>query len=308
MTSVPSPKVSRRLTFPLIWIVPVIAAAIGGWMIFGELRQRGPEITIEFADGAGVAANKTPLVYRGVSVGTVTAVESKTDLSGVIVRVRLQRTGAALATAGTRFWIVRAEIGFSGVSGLETLLTGVRINVQPGNGPPATTFKGSDGAPVPERPELGRAFNLESDRLGALTPGAPVYYREVKVGAVETSRLADDSSSVSIRVRIFTPYVNLVRTNTKFWNAGGVSLKVGLLGAEIKSTSIESLLAGGVAFATPDTGQIAPVAADGSQFALNGEVDKEWLKWRPKIPINPQESTPESSAREGVVPSVLKKP
>ena len=307
MTSAPVPKISRGPTLPLIWIVPVIAAAIGAWMVFRELRERGPEVAIEFANGSGVADDKTPLVYRGVAVGTVTNVKIKPDFSGVIIRARFRRSAAALATAGTQFWIVHPEIGFSGVSGLETLLTGVRINVEPGRGGPrATTFRGLDHAPAPENPDQGRAFILHTERLGALTPGAPVYYREVKVGLVETSRLADDSSFVSVRIRILKPYLNLVRANTKFWNAGGVSLKVGLLGAEIKSTSIESLLAGGVAFATPDSGELAPAAQDGADFVLNDSVEKEWLKWQPKIPIKPEDSAPESAPRENVVPSLLK--
>ncbi len=306
MSSLPPPVVARTARLSLIWIVPLIATAIGAWMVFREIRERGPVVEIEFASGAGVAPDKTPLIVDGVEVGHVTRLDSKPDFSGVVVQARLRRSAAVLAAAGSRFWIVHPEIGFSGIHGLETLLTGVRINVRPGRGPRATHFIGLDHPPTEENPTAGRAFILRTDRLGALTPGAPVYYREVKVGLVETSRLADDASFVAVRIRILTPYVSLVRRNTHFWNAGGVSLKVGLLGAEIKSTSLESLLAGGVAFATPDTGALAPVADENAEFPLNAEVDKDWLKWQPKIPIAPQESTPESSAHDSVVPSLLK--
>jgi paraquat-inducible protein B len=262
-------------------------------MVYREFRNRGPEITIEFAEGKGVEPRKTVLEYQGVSVGTVTAVDLKEDLSGVIVKLRLNKNATALAREGAQFWIVRPEIGFSGVRGIETLLTGARINSRPGNGPPTTEFKGLEKAPSVENVEEGRAFVLQSERLGSMSPGAPVFYREVKVGTVETSRLDDDSASVLIRIRVKKPYVNLVRTNTRFWNAGGVSFKLSLLGAEVKSTSLESLFNGGVAFATPDTSPLAPVAPDGTLFTLHHEIEKDWLKWQPRIKITPPDEAPD---------------
>jgi paraquat-inducible protein B len=285
----------------LVWIVPIVALAIGGWMVLREFRSRGPEIVIEFGDGKGVEPRKTTLEYLGVSVGTVTGVELKPDLSGVAVTLRLDRDAAGLAREGAQFWIVHPEIGFSGVRGLETLLTGARITGRPGKGAPATRFKGLDRAPPVENTESGRAFVLRSDRLGSISPGAPVFYREVKVGTVETSNLDQDGSGVLIRIRVKTPYVDLVRTNTRFWNAGGISFKLSLLGAELRSTSLESLLSGGVSFATPDTLPLAPVAPDGTLFSIDHEMQKEWLKWRPQIPIQVPNEAPEPSKTTGAL-------
>jgi paraquat-inducible protein B len=302
-TTAPVPKVSRARTFPLVWVVPLIAIALGGWMVARELKNRGPEITIDFADGSGVAADKTLLEHKGVAVGMVTAVELKPGLDGVTVRVRLDKTAAALARGGAQFWIVHPEIGLSGVRGLDTLLTGARLNVRPGKGPPASHFVGLEKTPPPEISEEGKTFTLQSDRLGSLTTGAGVFYREMKVGAVETSRLGDDATGVLIRIHVEAPYANLVRTNTRFWNAGGFSFKVGLLGAELKNTSLESLVSGGVAFATPngEGGALAPAAPEGTVFQLVPEADKDWLKWAPKIPLKAPEvvSEPTPPARSG---------
>jgi paraquat-inducible protein B len=308
MTEPATPKVSRAPSLPLVWIVPLVALAVGGWMVLREFRHRGPEITIDFADGSGVEPRKTTLEYQGVTVGTVTDVDLKPDLSGVRVKLRLNKNAAALASEGAQFWIVHPEIGFSGVRGLETLFTGARINVRPGKGPPVTVFQGLEKSPPLENLEDGRAFVLRADKLGSLSPGAPVFYREVKVGVVETSRLDDDSTGVLVRIRVRTPYVKLVRTNTRFWNAGGVSFRMSLLGAELKSTSLESLFTGGIAFATPDTGrELAPVAPDGTLFALNDEVDKEWLKWQPRIRIDSPEESPDSQPPPvGALPAIVK--
>lgn len=302
-----SPRISRRRSLPLIWIVPLLALALGGWMVFREFRHRGPQITIEFPEGKGVEARKTTVEYSGVTVGTVLAVNLKEDLSGVRVTVRLDQNAAALAREGAQFWIVHPEIGFAGVRGLETLFTGARIKVRPGKGAPATEFRGLAKAPPLENVEEGRAFELQAERLGSMSPGAPVFYREVKVGVVETSRLDHDAASVLIRIRIKTPYLDLVRTNSRFWNAGGMSFKMSLLGAEVKSTSLESLFTGGVAFATPDTArELAPVAPAGTLFTLHAEMDKEWLKWAPRIKISPPDEAPDPASPSGPLAPLVK--
>lgn len=300
----PAPKISRSPTLPLVWIVPIVALLVGGWMVFRQFRHRGPEIRIHFADGSGIEAGRTQLVHKGVSVGVVREVELREDLGGVTVQVQLRKNAAALAREGARFWVVQPEIGLSGVRGLDTLLTGPRINVRPGSGAPAEEFQGLDRSLPLENTSEGRAFILQADRLGSLRPGAPVFFREVKVGAVETSRLAGDSASVLVRIRIQTPYVDLVRANTHFWNAGGASIKVSLLGAEVKSTSLESLLIGGVAFSTPDA--LSPVAEDGAVFKLHNEADKDWFKWEPKIPISPPNEAPDAVAPSGPLAPLVK--
>ncbi|MES2696245.1 MAG: MlaD family protein [Verrucomicrobiota bacterium] len=307
MSEPASPKVSRRLTVPLVWIVPLIALGVGGWMLFHEYRERGPEITIDFAEGNGIEPRKTSLEYLGVSVGTVTAVKFAETMDRVRVTLRLERDAAPLARQGTLFWVVRPEIGLSGVRGLDTLFSGARIVASPGKGEPATAFQGLEKAPPLENREEGRAFTLQADRLGSMLPGAPVFFREMKVGVVETSRLSNDSASVMIRVRIKTPYVDLVRKNTRFWNAGGVSFKVSLLGAQVKSTSLESLFSGGISFATPDGERgLAPVADDGDIFTLHPEMDKEWLKWRPLIPIQPPNESPDIAEPRGPLAPLVK--
>ena len=300
MNTLPKPRISRRPTIPLVWVVPLFALIVGAWMLINEYRNHGPEIVIDFEDGSGIAVGKTRLVHKGVAVGIVRDAELKPDLSGVSVRVRLDRSAAPLAAEGAQFWVVQPEISFGAVRGLDTILTGARINVTPGRGAPARHFTGLEHPPLPRGRDGSRSFILSADRLGSINPGSPVFYREVKVGLVESSRLSDDSTSVLIRFRIEAPYVALVRTNTRFWNAGGFAFKIGLFGAELKNTSLESLVSGGIAFATPDTLPLASPAPENTQFELSREADKDWLTWSPRIPLN----SPEQSAKDTKAPTL----
>lgn len=287
MTTPPTPHVIRhRRSLPLIWVVPLVAFLVGGWLIARNSRAHGPEITVRFQNGAGIEAGKTILEYKGVAVGSVQSVQLDDKLDTVLVRIQLAKDAADLARSDSEFWLVRPEIGFGGIKGLDTLLTGARLKVRPGTGgQPATEFTALRRAPLLESSsERGRSFVLRADKLGALTPGAPVFFREMKVGFVETHRLTADADGVLVRIRIRRPYDQLVHADSKFWNAGGIAVKVNLFGAQIRSNSLESLVSGGVAFATPETAGATP-ADDGVEFPLADEADKEWLKWKPKIPI-----------------------
>ncbi|HVU36083.1 MAG TPA: MlaD family protein [Opitutaceae bacterium] len=308
MTEPATPRISRRLSLPLIWVVPLVALAIAAWMLARQFRNHGPVVTIDFTNGAGIEAGKTELEYKGVAVGSVKSVALKPDLGGVTVEVQLTKTASSLARTGSEFWVVHPEVSLAGVRGLETILSGVVLNVRPGDGPEATHFRGLDRPPAEEDTAAGRAYILRTAEVGGLRPGAPVYYRGIKVGAVETMRLAKDASGDLVRIRVYTPYIALVRDNTVFWNAGGVSFHLSLIGAELKATSIESLLEGGISLATPDKGGLAPVARDGAEFELQARMDKDWLKWQPHIPIQPVDTTPEApKAGAAGVPDVIAK-
>jgi paraquat-inducible protein B len=265
--------------------VPIVALVASAWLILRQFRDHGPIIEIMFENGAGIDAGTTPLVYKGVVCGVVKEVALNDDLDGVTVRVELEPSAAPLAVEGSQFWIVRPEIGLSGVKGLETLLSGAQLKVRAGSGAPAKQFRALSNSPPYETEVPGRRFVLRSERLSGLNQGSPVYYREVKVGAVEDYEFASDGSRVLITVNVHEPYHAFVRPETEFWNSGGVHVKLGLMGAEIRSNSLESFISGGVAFATPDETAQGEPAAEGTVFDLRDEVNKDWLKWEPKFTL-----------------------
>jgi paraquat-inducible protein B len=283
-----APKQPFLKSISIVWLVPIVALIASGFLVYRQFSKTGPVIEIEFQNGSGIEAGKTPLVHKGVVVGLVQEISFKSGFDGVIVKVELDSGARSLAVEGSQFWLVRPEIGLSGVRGLDTLLSGARLGVRAGNGESAKRFVALERAPRSEGIVPGRNFVLSSPKLGSLHAGSQVYFREMKVGVVEDHRLSDDAAQVLITVRVHEPYDVLVRTDTKFWNSGGLSMKLGLLGGRVESNSLESLVSGGISFATPETA--AGRAAEDTVFELVDDPEKSWLKWSRRIELG--SSTP----------------
>ncbi|MGE5698842.1 MAG: intermembrane transport protein PqiB [Deltaproteobacteria bacterium] len=284
----PKAKVKeRKWNLPVVWVVPVVAAIVAGYLIYDRVREVGPKITITFKDASGLKTGQTPIKYRGVLLGEVTALELDESLQRVLVKARLRRSGASIAREGSVFWIVRPEVGIGNITGLGTVITGPQIEVLPGAGKPKSEFVGLENPPVAQE-RKGLKIVLRTGHPGSLKLGSPVTYRGIEVGAVQDSRLGPDATSVDIHVFIKRRYANLVRKGSRFWDVSGVDMKVGLFrGLEINVESLRSLMTGGIAFATPDDPKDGP-AKDGTVFPLNDKPKKEWLAWAPKIKIAPE--------------------
>jgi paraquat-inducible protein B len=276
----------RRWSFPIIWIVPLIAAIVAGYLVFQRSRAYGPTITVVFKDASGVKAGETWIQHLGVPIGQVISVELADDLEHATVIARLMRSRVSVAREGSVFWIVRPEIGLENVSGLGTVISGPHVEVLPGTGPEKMEFVGLETSPVIlER--RGLKIVLITNRAGSLRPNSPVYYRGVEVGVVQDTQLSTDAKVVNVNVFIRQRYAGLVRPGSKFWNVSGVDFNAGLFrGVELKLESLRSLVAGGIEFATPEDDS-KPVR-NGTAFPLYSEGKKEWLDWSPKINIPPE--------------------
>jgi paraquat-inducible protein B len=273
----------RRWAAATIWAIPLVAVLVAGYLIYDRISDYGPEITIRFRDGSGIRVAQTPIRYRGVQVGEVTAVGLSKDQRHVEVKARLQHSAAGIAREGTLFWIVRPEFGIGNITGLSTVLSGPEIQALPGAGEPSSEFTGLESAPAGL--ELrGLKIVVRTGNLGSLQRHSPVYYRGVEVGVVQDASLTPDATAVHVHVLIRQPYAPLVRANSVFWNASGVSVSGGLVrGVEVKLESLRSLAAGGINFATP-TASARP-AREGQVFPLHATGKKEWLTWAPKIDL-----------------------
>ena len=279
-------------------------------------EQEGKRITLLFDDGKGISSS-TQIRYRGVEIGTVVKVELNEKITGIKVTAAIQRRYRSLLKEGTQFWLVEPELGLAGAKNLDTIISGTYITLRPGKGAPKRTFKALNEPPSTLIPQKGLEIVLVAERLGSLKANDPVYFRQIKVGRVTGSRLSRDATSAIISVDIQNRYAPLVRTSSKFWNVSGIKIDVGLFkGAKVRTESMQSLLDGGIAFATPgksseekeagkfkrgvvldESGSkekakdVSPPQTlpsgkpvkNSARFVLHSEAKDEWLKWRPKI-------------------------
>jgi paraquat-inducible protein B len=252
--------------FSLVWIVPIVAAAVGIWLAVTTVMNRGPLVSVTFVTAEGLEAGKTKVKYRDVDVGTVEAVRVTKDLKGILVEARMEKSFAPNVTENSRFWVVRPRVGFSGVTGLGTLLSGAYIEVEPAEGASATSFVGLEEPPLIRSDVEGTQFKLVAENLGSVDRGAPVYYRGFEVGQILGHKLSDDGKRFEIPIFVRSPHDKLVVPDSHFWDVSGISFRAGADGIDLKIASVASLIAGGVEFSSPD-GRAGPAAA-GTTFTL----------------------------------------
>jgi len=298
--SIAKPIIKRmHWPYPIVWIVPLVAAIGTGFYFRDYLLNRGPKVTITFNDGSGLKDEETKVLFRGVVVGEVAGIELSGDHSQVMVHVRLQKHQDVFAQQGALYWVVRPEISFGGISGLNTVLSGPYIEATPGNGAVTTDFAGLQKPPSALGP--GLHVVLHAPHMEHLQPESAVYYRGIQVGTVQSIGLNSNADGIDIRVFVQHRYEPLVRTNSQFWLLNGLDIKAGLLsGVQMKLDSLRSLISGGVTFNSPDD-KMGPPAPDGLDFALYDEPKKEWQAWSPKIPVGPDDS--EAAAQQSQTPS-----
>jgi paraquat-inducible protein B len=254
----------------LVWLVPIVAVLVGAYLVYEAISSRGPTITIAFETAEGLTAGKTKLRYRNVDVGTVDSIAISEDLSHVVVTCSMDIADPHM-NENTRVWVVRPRIGAGGISGLGTLVSGAYIALSPGGkgGKLTRHFTGLESPPVEPADAPGLKLVLHTNALRGLDVDSPVLHRQENVGAVERHKLAADGKSVEIDIYIQPEYRSLVGSNSRFWNASGVDVKVGIGGVNVQTESLAALLAGGIAFDTP--GKSKPEALEhGAKFWLHG--------------------------------------
>lgn len=267
--SEPRAEVSARKRLPAIWLVPIVALAIGLWMVIHTLRSEGPEITITFSTAEGIEAGKTKVKLRAVEVGLVETAGLGDDLESVRVTAKLERAATPLLREDTQFWVVRPRFGRGGISGLGTLLSGGYIQIAPGTGKPGRReFVGLEAPPVTPPGTPGLYLSLVSRDGKALSAGDPITYEGSIVGRIESADFDVASRERHYGAFIEKPYDGLVTSATRFWDASGFSVSITADGIEAQSASLESLLLGGVAFGLPEGASAGAPVENGAKFDL----------------------------------------
>jgi paraquat-inducible protein B len=260
--------IGEKPKFSLVWVVPIVAAIIGAWLVYKAITEEGPTITIVFETGEGLTAGKTKVKYRSVEVGTVENVELSKDLEHVVVTAKMAPGARDYLREGTRFWVVRARVTAGEVQGLGTLLSGAYIGIDPAaEGRKTRDFVGLEKAPVIETDQEGRKFRFTTRELGSLSVGAPIYYRQFSVGRILDYRLELDGT-ISGQMFVEAPYDQLMKETTRFWNASGVEATLGADGFHVDTQSLTSILIGGIAFDTPESLEARAEVQENHEFFI----------------------------------------
>lgn len=106
---------------------------------------------------------------------------------------------------------------------------------------------------------------------------------------MKSYRLSEDQSTVEVKVFIEPAYASLVRKHTRFWNASGVSIDASLSGVKVRSESLSSIVAGGIAFATPEYRKDSPPTDPSLPFRLYEDFDAAQAGIRVKVKLSDYE-------------------
>jgi paraquat-inducible protein B len=249
---IPEVEESTKFNFiTSIWIVPIIALIIAGWLGYKHFAERGPEIKIIFPQNEGLVAGQSVVKFRNVPAGKVTDIYAEEGTDGVIVVVRMNnRKAKPYLTEHAKFWIVKPEVGLSGISGLDTLLSGTYINVYSKVG--GKEFKEKYiGLTQPYRDSMeGEYFHLISANAENVSVGTPIYFKNIKAGQVEYIYLGLDNKSVEIIIFIDKQYVPYVHDNSKFWTKNTVNVDFSKGNLDINIAPLNSMLQGGIVFSS----------------------------------------------------------
>ncbi|MGF6259568.1 paraquat-inducible protein B [Paraburkholderia youngii] len=263
------PVPRSRWRMQLVWLVPIVAILIGGWLAVKAVMERGEQISISFKTGDGLEAGKTKLKFKDVDIGVVEAVSLTPDHKRVVAKAEVTRDVSDLLVDNTRFWVVRPRISGGTVSGLGTLLSGSYIDVDVGNSPKARrSFVGLEEPPAIASDVPGHEYTLHGVGLGSLDVGTPVFFRRIQVGQVSSFHLDPDGRGVTVKVFVNAPYDRFVRTDTRFWHASGVDMSFDSNGLRVETQSIVSIIIGGIAFESPPGSQVETSADSGTRFEL----------------------------------------
>ncbi|MGE3623551.1 MAG: intermembrane transport protein PqiB [Bdellovibrionales bacterium] len=260
----------RRRYFSAVWVIPIIAAVIAGYLAVRSYMQQGPAFTITFKSGEGLSVGQTQIKYKAVTLGTVEDITLAPDRRGIVVHARMKGSARALLTDHARFWIVRPAFNTTNIPDIQLLVTGTYIQLDPGapGGTRETEFTGLYQPPVVQPDDgAGKVFNLTAERLGPVGRGSPVYFRDIHVGEVLSYDIGDGYGPMKLGILVREPYTRFVRAGSRFWNASGFTVKLAG-GLHIEFQSLKSVFAGGIAFMMPPGDPDAPPASANSTFPL----------------------------------------
>ncbi|MFD2255875.1 intermembrane transport protein PqiB [Luteolibacter algae] len=278
------PAVKDDRSFNPVWIVPIVALLLGLWLVKRSYDEKGELITVRFENAADLAVGKTEVKCSNVTIGKLENIILNDDLD-VDVSLRIKPDHLHLVKESSQFWVVRARVQGSSVSGLGTLISGAYIELDPGalreKSADKRFFLGLETPPLTPPSVPGLRLVLESARPGSVDIGSGIYYRDTIIGRIESREFLPDEKLVRFGAFIEERYSGLVNDQTLFWKTSGVKLDVGTEGFNLELPSLDSLVSGRVSVDQPDDSVAGVPISNGSRLSLyDSEEQAEVSRFR----------------------------
>ncbi len=268
------PVIKKKKGISPIWILPIVALMIGGWLLYKSYRDAGIDIVVHFPNAEGITVGKTKVVYRGITIGTVRDIVIDPGISSVALHLEMDRNTKGGLVEDTKFWLVKPEVSAGRISGLDTLLLGSYIAAQRGvSKVECREFTGLLEAPPVQSDAPGLHIKLTAKNLGSIQRDTQIYYKNIPIGSVQGYKLNENQEGVIIDAYIELQYKSLIKTRTRFWNSSGINFKGGLSGFQFRMESMAALVYGGISLYTPKYQSQSPVAENGRIYPLYEEFD-----------------------------------
>lgn len=247
-----------------------------------ELKNSSNTVTILFDDVEGLHEEFSMLLYKGVKVGKVTSVYLNSK-EQVVVKAQIFENFSSFAKKGTIFFLKKPKISLEEVSNVGSTVMAVNIGIiQSKSSTYSTSFKGYDKMPSVEKSQYGKIFKVISPYASSVNEGAPVYYKNVKIGKVNKIDLSSDASKVIMDCLIYDKYAKFIRKNSEFYDISGFSMKFSLFSESyVESNTFTSILKGGLVVVTPVLYERKATIKD--RFILHKDLRKDWQEISPSI-------------------------
>ncbi|TMO55646.1 intermembrane transport protein PqiB [Pseudoalteromonas phenolica] len=262
--------IESKPKFTVIWIIPIIALLITVWMLFKYQADQGYTIYIKMTTAEGITAGKTEVKVRNVNVGLVKGLELDLSQNGVLAKVQIDNQYGDLLTEDAKFWVVKPRIDQSGISGMNTLLSGAYLELEPGQSQNLSYLFTLEDEPALISNDIeGKRFKLTANSAEVLDIGTSIYFRGYRIGQIEASRFDVDSLSMHYGIFIFSPYDKLITNNTIFWVSSGVDFSLDASGVQFSTGSLSKLIKGGISVDYPPEQKPSDTASANKSFALH---------------------------------------
>src|SRR3990167_8962863 len=136
MNDLPMVKARPASNWSAIWVLPLIALVIVGWLGWRAYNEAFIEIQVMLATGDAIHPGKTEVIFKGMPIGKVIALEldDSGERRGVRATLDMDKRVEQRLRTNTRFWLVKPSVSLAGITGLETLVSGNYITASPGDG------------------------------------------------------------------------------------------------------------------------------------------------------------------------------